>query len=209
MSKNTEPQTPGQARLEAMRAEVAKLQSEEASTPDETSAPVVVPGDLVHVLESGMTIPRTTSLWGGAPALQLTRGDVFTVTREMIEASRDRHGNLTWPAMVHGEDAQIRRWGAVRLRPGPAPAGMHSWVYGDAQWSEERETARRAAWAETDPERRKVALQRVIETYGAAPTTSTVHAVIKGDRAYDEQQQRIAASAAAGVPNIGPSSGGE
>jgi hypothetical protein len=200
----------GQQRLDAARAAVAHL---DAHKPTEaaSAAAVVKPGDVVHVLESGMTIPRTTSLWGGAPALQLTRGDVFTVTAEMIEASRDRNGRVTWPAMVHDEAAQVRRWGTVRLRPGNAPEGMQPWTYGSPDWAEARETARRAAWAEPNPERRAEALQHVTEVYGAAPTTSTTlnTARTPSEREAEVQAERIRVAAANGTLNTGPSRGGE
>lgn len=193
----------GVARLRVAREAAAKLRDQpevESDTP-----PVVKVGDVVHATATGMQLPRTTSLWGGPPALLLTRGDRIIITEELIEASRDRNGNVTWPTMVHDEAAQLRRWGKIHLAPGEPPEGMQPWERGSADWAEQREIARKAAWAEVDPQRRAAALQRVTEVYGAAPTTSTVHAVHKTDRAYDEQQARIAASAATGTPNLGPS----
>jgi hypothetical protein len=188
--------------LERKRAEKA-ARDQAAQTADTASAPVVQVGDVIHATATGMHLPRTTSLWGGPPALQITRGDRIVVTEELIEASRDRNGNLTWPAMVHDEAAQLRRWGKIHLAPGEPPADMQPWIYGDASWSEAREVSRRAAWAETDPQRRAAALQKVTEVFGAPPTTSTVTATYKGDADADAQQQRIAAGAATGAPNLG------
>lgn len=203
MSTVDNTESAGIRRLREAKEASAKLREQPEVESD--TAPVVKVGDVVHALATGMQLPRTTSLWGGAPALQLVRGQSFTVTAEMIEASKDRFGNVTWPAMVRDEAAQLRRWGKIHLAPGAAPQDMQPWIYGDASWSEQREIARRAAWAETNPDRRAAALAEVQRVYGAAPTTSTVHAIHKTDAAYDAQQARIAASAATGVPNLGPS----
>lgn len=184
---------------EARKAAAAR----EASTvSDVEGVPLVKAGDVVHATATGMHLPRTTSLWGGVPALALTRGDRIVVTEEMVAADVDRNGNPGWTTLVHDPDRQIARWGRVHLAPGEPPAGMQPWEYGDAEWSEQREIARKAAWSETDPNRRAEALQRVKEFYGAPPITSTVHAVYKGDVAYEAQQAAIAASAAAGALNL-------
>ncbi|MFC7943088.1 hypothetical protein ACFUPZ_07500 [Microbacterium oxydans] len=194
------PEPVGVRRLrEAREAAAAR---EVSQIPEVEGVPLVEAGDVVHATATGMHLPRTTSLWGGLPALPLTRGDRVVVTEEMIAADVDRNGNPGWTALVHDPDRQIARWGRVHLAPGEPPAGMQPWEHGDAEWSEQREIARKAAWSETDPKRRAEALQRVTEVYGAPPTTSTVHAVYKGDVAYEAQQAAIAASAAAGTPNL-------
>ena len=198
---NTEPT--GARRLRAAEEAAAKLRDQDKV--ENESAPITQAGDIIHAVATGMHLPRTTSLWGGAPAVLLVRGQSITVTEDMIEASRDRHGNVTWPAMVHDEAAQLRRWGKIHIAPGEPPANMRPWIHGDPEWSEQREIARKAAWAETDPQRRAAALQRVTEVYGKAPTTSTITATYKGDRGFEEQQARIAASAATGTPNLGAS----
>ncbi len=166
---------------------------------------MVQDGDVIHAVSTGLNIPRTASLWGGLPSLSLTRGDRVVVTQAMIEAAIDRHGNPGWTALVHDPQRQIARWGRIHLAPGEPPADMQPWIYGDASWSEQREIARKAAWQEIDPQRRAAALEEVKRKFGPAPTTSTVHAVYKGDAMYDAQQARIAESAATGTPNLGAS----
>lgn len=194
------PEPVGVRRLrEAREAAAAR---EVSQSPEVEGVPLVKAGDVVHATATGMHLPRTTSLWGGVPALALTRGDRIVVTEDMVAADVDRNGNPGWTALVHDPDRQIARWGRVHLAPGEPPAGMQPWEYGSAEWSEQREIARKAAWSETDPNRCAEALQRVKEVYGAPPTTSTVHAVYKGDVAYEAQQAAIAASAAAGTPNL-------
>ena len=204
MTNDTTEQT-GVRRLREVRDRLAEQSAEGTDT---ASARTVKVGDVVHAVATGLTIVRTTSLWGGDPALSLTKGDQFVVTQQMLDADLDRHGRPGWSGIVHDENAQFAKWGRVYVAPGPAPEGMPSWEHGSPDWAEARETARKAAHAETDPQRRAQALRRVQEVFGAAPTTSTITSIIRGDRAYEEQQQRISESAAAGVPNIGPSRGG-
>lgn len=199
------PEPAGVRRLREAREAAAARDTSQVS--DVASVPLAKAGDVVHATATGMQLPRTTSLWGGPPSLALTRGDRVVVTEEMIAADVDRHGNPGWTALVHDPDRQVARWGRVHLAPGEPPADMQPWEYGDAEWSEQREIARKAAWSETDPQRRAEALQRVNDVYGPPPTTSTITATYKMDRAYEEQEARIAASAAAGVPNLGPSQG--
>lgn len=199
------PEPAGVRRLREAREAAAARDASQVS--DVENVPRVKAGDVVHATATGMHLPRTTSLWGGVPALALTRGDRVVVTEEMIAADVDRNGNPGWTAMVHDPDRQVARWGRVHIAPGEPPAGMQPWERGDSEWSEQRELARKAAWAETDPQRRAAALQRVNDVYGPPPTTSTITATYKMDRAYEEQEARIAASAAAGVPNLGPSQG--
>lgn len=174
---------------------------------DTTGATVVRAGDVIHAVSTGMTLPRTVSLWGGLPPLTLTRGDRIVVTTEMISAAVDRNGDPGWVALVHDAERQVRRWGRVHLAPGEPPADLQPWEYGTPDWAEAREEARKAAWKEVDPQRRAAALQRVHAVYGPPPVTSTITSTYKIDRAYEEQQARIAASAAAGTPNIGSSQG--
>lgn len=198
-SKQTE--TPSE-KLDRLRAEVASHQRAD------TTVPVVQAGDVIHALATGLSISRTASIWGGLPPLLLTRGDRIVVTEEMVAADRDRHGRPGWTSMVHDPDRQLRRWGKVFLAPGEPPEGIEPWELGSPEWAEARETARKAAWNEPNPQRRAVALDDVQRVYGAAPTTSTITATIKGDADYDAQQQRIAASATTGSPNVGPSRAG-
>lgn len=193
-------------RLAELTAELTAPTSEPAA--ESGAVPLVKVGDVIHATATGLTISRTASLWGGLPPLLLTRGDRIEVTAEMITADRDRHGRPGWTAMVHDPDRQLRRWGKVLLAPGEPPADMMPWEPGTSEWAEAREAARKAAWSEPNPQRRAEALEDVQRVYGAAPTTSTIIATIKGDAAYDAQQERIAASAVIGSPQVGPSRAG-
>lgn len=215
MTMTNEPElTPAQQRLEDMRAEVAKLEASQSLPEhpyDDARPRTAQPGEWMHCLdEGGIPIPRSASIFG-APSVTLYRGDEIEIDAAMLEADLDRHGRPGWAALLHDDAMQVEKWGSVRLRPGRAPRDLQPWVHGSPLWSEQREAARRAAWAEPNPERRAEALAEVKRTYGDAPTTSTVlnTATTPTERAAAEQAERIAASAAAGVPNLGPSRGGE
>lgn len=170
----------------------------DAPAPETASAPrIPSPGDTLHVLRSGLTV----SLGGGtlmsARAVVLERGQTFTVTSEMIAAARDRHGSLasSWLSFVYDEPGQIARYGAVIVRPGPAPADLRPWEYGSPDWQNARETARRRAHTLPTEAERRDALAAVEREYGPAPTTSATTATYREhhtERAAREQAERIA-----------------
>jgi hypothetical protein len=199
----------GQRRLDAARAAVAELNTPEP-TGAASAAPVVAPGEWVHSLdESGVMLPASVGVFGTA-SINLLRGDEIQVTEEMAAAARDRHGRPGWLALVHDPDGQIQKWGTVRLAPGRAPHTLQPWTHGSPAWAEQREAARREAWGLPTAEARTAALAEVARVYGpAAPTSVTLNtAQTPTERAAAEQDNRIRAAAAAGVPNIGPSSAG-
>lgn len=111
---------------------------------------------------------------------------------------------------MYDEDAQILRWGSVRLRPGRAPRDLERWSHGSALWAEAREQARREAHRLPTEEQRAAALLELHRRFGPPPVTSTTLNTAKSpsERAAAEQAERIAASAAKGVPNIGTSRAG-
>lgn len=156
----------GVQRLRLARERAAALRA--ADPTPETTARRVEVGDIVHALVTGVHISRTTSLWGGEPALNLRRGDSFVVTQAMLDADLDRHGNPSWSVMVHDEDAQYARWGRLHLAPGEAPEGIQPWVVGDPDWREAREAARQRAWRIVDEQEQKAAFQEISRIYGPA-----------------------------------------
>lgn len=200
------PEPAGIARLRAAREAVTAAEAPS----DDTGRRIAQPGEWMHsVDESGVKIMRSSSIFG-APSVNLLRGDEIEIHQAMLDADRDRHGRPSWSALMYDEDAQIRKWGSVRLRPGRAPQSLRPWTRGSALWAEQREIARRQAWAQPTAEGRTEALAEVHRVYGDAPVTSTVlnSAPSPSERAAAEQAGRIAASAAKGVPNIGTSRAG-
>lgn len=153
-------------RLDRLRAEAAQL------THAASAALPVAPGDEIHVLVTGVSI----STGGGFTASAHTSraGETICLTAAMIDASRDTFGN-SWMSLIGDDAAQVERWGEVRFRLGRAPEGTPTWgAVGDSDWREQREDARKAAWAEADPVRRAAALQDVHDRFGPAPVTSTI-----------------------------------
>lgn len=205
---DTMTETTGQRRLREARDAAAALES---TTPTTASAVASVqPGDVIHGLdEGGISIARSENIFGRASVI-LRRGDELVVDEEMIDASRDRHGNLTWPVLVLDELAQVEKWGTVRLRAGRAPADLRPWTHGSALWRELRERARREAHARTTAEARADALAEVERVYGAAPSTTTTlnKAPDPSIRAAEEQQQRIASAGVRQASTYAPSERG-
>lgn len=204
----TEPLPVGQQRLKRAREAAAARDASGAAEAD--AVRTAKAGTWMHSLdEGGISILRSTSIFG-APSTVLYRGDEIEIDTAMLEADRDRYGRPSWSALVNDEDAQIQKWGFVRLRAGRAPRDLQPWSRGSALWAEKREAARREAWAQPSAEARAEALREVQRVYGDAPVTSTVLNTAKtaSERAYDEQAERIAASAAKGTPNVGPSRAG-
>lgn len=138
-----------------------------AEKPASTDEPVrVKAGDTLHGL-----IPEAHLIGGYA----LARGDEMMVTAQLLADSKDRNGDSAMDDL--SESAQVRRWGQVRLGIGPWPRDEQgnkkpSWLPGDPVWAQEREKARRLAWAEVDPAIRQQKLARVREIYGDAATSS-------------------------------------
>lgn len=180
----TTSQTPRE-RLEEARTQAAALAERKAATAD-TSTPNDGPralsvGETFHALADGLTIGTTTQLFGGTPAIITRRASTYTMTADMLDASKNKLGAIGWPALVHDEQAQLRRWGKVYLAPGPAPAEMESFLPGGREANEARENAMLTAGQIADPHERRAAIERVKARFGAPwnPQVGTMH--VRGD----------------------------
>lgn len=191
MTDTTAHLTPRE-RLEAARAEAAALADRKAAadpaSPDNVPRVLEV-GETFHALHDGLTIGTTLQLFGGTPAILTRRASTYTMTQDMLEASKNRFGVIGWPALVHDADAQRRRWGKVYLAPGPAPVEMESFLPGGREWSEARERAMLTAGQIADPYERRAAIERVKQRFGAPwnPQVGTLH--VRGDSG-DEAMRR-------------------
>ena len=137
------------------------------------------PGDLLHVL-------ATLVAFGDV----LPRGAVVELTAQRIESTRDRLGR-SWLDDL-SEDAQLQRWGEVRVGLGPWPEDLPAWTYSSPDWQMARERASRAAWSHPDPATRAQALAEVEHLYGPARQTSqTIGGVVdpSGNRAAARQAE--------------------
>lgn len=168
----------GKQRLERLRAEVAELDraaaeaqtSVVATEPEHAeSTPLhLVPGDQIHALRTGVTFGTGGGFTSAAHVSR--RGETYTITQTLIDASKDANGN-SWLSHLASDEAQLAAWQEVRFGIGPAPADLLP-EHGTSEWRAAREEARQAAWREPDPDRRAAALQAVRDRFGEAPVTS-------------------------------------
>lgn len=189
MTDSTAPtMTPARQRLEALRAEAADLAVQKAAATAATADDgprILEVGESFHAVHDGLTLPCTTQLWGGRPAIITRRATTYVLDAEMVEASRDKFGNLTWTTRVYDEQAQMQKWGRVYLRPGPAPEGMESFVGKGREWSEQRELAVMKAQAVSDPYERGEAMAAVTARFGTPPNPNASTTRYRGDAGDD------------------------
>lgn len=140
------------------------------TNPTASANPLARPAEQFHWLVSGIIWhTREPSLFGGTSEISL-RGQTVTLTDEMLSAS-------PWLALLGDEQAQVERWGQVRIMPGPWPDGVPTFTPNSPEHVEAREAARRAAWRADTPQQAREALAEVERVFGRGPTTSrTVNA---------------------------------
>ncbi|WP_350352498.1 hypothetical protein ABS642_05155 [Microbacterium sp. A8/3-1] len=186
MTNTNETEPVGVRRLREARASLAARQAEQQ--PEAESAPLPLkPGDQFHAVMTGCTF----STGGGflASSHVSTAGETYTVTQQLIDASRDRYGD-SWLIYLASDEAQIQKWGAVRFRLGPAPEGIATWNQrGDADWTQQREAAKAEAWGLPTAEARAAALAAVDARFGPAVTTATYSKYTDPSIALAEAQQ--------------------
>lgn len=166
-----------------------------------TTNPLARPAESFHWLVSGIIWhAKAANLFAGTSAIS-ERGQTVTITAEMLDAS-------PWIARYLGNDeAQIARWGEVRIAPGAFPSDVLRWTPGSVEHAEAREGARRRAWAILDPAERAAAREAVERDYGpAAPTSRTLSAPTSSpeQRAANEQRRRLDAGGVHAVSNNAP-----
>lgn len=144
-------------------------------------------GDWVH-------FTRTISAWGDL----WLRGSSVQLSADHIARTIDTTGR-SWLDEIDTEGARIGR--------GEWPAGEPTWVFGDPDWAEQREAARRRAWAILDPAERAAAREAVEREYGPAPSTSNTIANLTTSpeqRAAAEQRARLDAEGVRSRSNYSP-----
>lgn len=149
------------------------------------------PAEQFHWLVDGIIwhTKRPSMFMGSSEISQ--RGQTVTITADMLEAS-------PWIARYLGDEpGQVERWGEVRIAPGPFPDDAMPWAYGSPAWQEQREDARRRAWAIADPEERAAARAEVERRFGPAPQTSKSTEIPEHytERMAREQAERLARGA--------------
>ena len=94
-------------------------------------------GYLFHWVRDGLTYSPDQSI-PLSGVISIT-GRTMTVTPELIASTSDKNGD-SWLALLGDEEAQVVRWGAVYMKPGPAPQSLvdHPWERGGAAEANER-----------------------------------------------------------------------
>ena len=127
------------------------------------------------------------------------RGSSVQLTPDHIARTINRDG-ASWLDAVDTEGARIGR--------GQWPATEPRWTFGDPDWQEQREAARKRAWAILDPTERAAAREAVEREYGPAPSTSsTLSAPTSSpqERAAAEQRARLDAGGVRSRSDYSPS----
>lgn len=144
-------------------------------------------GDAIHFL-------RAVTGWGDIRQ----RGYERRLSAADIAATINREG-ASWLDEIDTDGARIGR--------GSWPAGEPTWTYGSPDWQEQREAARKRAWAVMDPDERAAARKAVELEYGpAAPTSNTLSAPTSSpeQRAADEQRRRLDSGGVRQASNYAP-----
>jgi hypothetical protein len=150
-----------------------------------TTNHLATPAAQFHFLTSGVLWhARTPNMWGGTSEVS-RRGQTVTITQDMLEAS-------PWIARYLGdEEAQIAKWGEVRIAPGAFPDDLDPWTPGTPEAEAAYWKAHDAAWAETDPAERDRKLRTLREQFGAAPSAQRSSSGRSNLREVEAQRARL------------------
>jgi uncharacterized protein (DUF927 family) len=121
-------------------------------------------GQRIHAYKT-ITIPRPGSA-SGQPIL-LVRGSEISLTNELINELKDRHGNLPrWVTELAEVNPEAETEPTAAL--GGWPAEKSIFIRGELSWSQERQRRLDAANALTDPQERQQAISRINQELGLA-----------------------------------------
>jgi hypothetical protein len=126
-------------------------------------------GDKFH-LRAPMTIAFTEH-----DSQSLQRGTTVTVTKELLEMSKDRNG-VSWLDLVDDPKAQTERYGAVKFARGECPPEIN-WYdeqVGDGAWNVARELEMERVAAISDPVARADAQKVAFAKFGRKPTSQVI-----------------------------------
>ncbi|UQB14588.1 hypothetical protein [Clavibacter nebraskensis] len=124
-----------------------------------------------HLPEPGTTIHALDAIVLCDVALR--RGDSLVLTQKMIDLTINAHGK-SFLSIVDDEDAQIEKWGAVKIGLGPFPDDLTPWVKGSPDEDIERDRRMRLAWAKTNPTERYDELEAIHRELGSTKTSRTL-----------------------------------
>lgn len=119
------------------------------------------PGDFIHAVDD---LTAFSFVW--------PRGSTIELTAERIASTVNRLGQ-SWLSDL-SEEAQLRRWGRVRVGLGPWPEGVDPLTPGSTEHALARDAARREAYAQPTGRLRNVALREVTARFGSVVTSRTL-----------------------------------
>jgi hypothetical protein len=124
-------------------------------------------GDRIHLLDS-MSIPTSEHQSAVYP-----RGTTIEVTPELLEMSKNRHGE-SW--LDYSDDDQRARFGAVKFGRGEAPADVLWWnkTPGDGLWNIARDQEMERIATLPNAEERAAATDKARETFGRRNNVTTL-----------------------------------
>lgn len=129
-----------------------------------------------HAAKAGDTLTLLGSLTlptGGLEGEVFHRGFVLTITKELLEWTRDRTGASFLDDV--SEESQLARWGEVKLVPGDQSEKILWWNGGDsASRGLARTQAGELAREISDPKERRAAIAEADELYGRKMTSHTI-----------------------------------
>jgi hypothetical protein len=125
-----------------------------------------------HLPEPGTTIHALGAIVFGNVALK--RGDTLILTRQHIELSLNVHGE-SFLSLLDDDDAQVEKWGEVKINLGAFPQGVSPFVAGSADEDIERDRRQKIAWANTNEQERRAELRAIRDEFGSAKTSRTLH----------------------------------
>jgi hypothetical protein len=121
-----------------------------------------VPGTKIHALGA--------IVFGN---IALRRGDTLILSRQHIELSLNIHGE-SFLSLLDDDDAQVAKWGEVKIHLGEFPSDLTPWVKGSPDEDIERDRRMRLAWAKTNPTERYDELDAIRRELGSTRTSRTL-----------------------------------
>lgn len=94
------------------------------------------PAPVAPVIPEGISLPQTIHFTAGTQLLgtNFDYGDELTIEESMVPAVSDKNGRIAIFELLSDPEAQRRRWGSWRVRPGPWPDGISKIQPGSMRW---------------------------------------------------------------------------
>lgn len=171
MTTITDTETPEQAEIRELRAQIAAAEAVQPEQPARRS-PQLVAGDTIHFVKTGMLFRYKEPdgiFVAGSEVSQ--RGQNVTITDEFRRAATGTTG-VCW--LDYTDEEQLEHWGAIFFRRGPAPASLTWYEPGTVEEDIARDAALAEANALPEGDKRNRAVAEVRRVFGHLPTSRTI-----------------------------------